>query len=119
MPMAITAAADAAADADLVLVLTTEADQERAERLARAVLERRLAACVALRPVTSLYRWQGALERSAEVQLLIKSHPSCLAPLRQAVAELHSYSTPQWIHWPARCSRDYGDWLAESCSQPS
>jgi periplasmic divalent cation tolerance protein len=48
-------------DADLVLVLTTEADGERAEALARAILERRLAACVALLPLTSLYRWQGQL----------------------------------------------------------
>jgi periplasmic divalent cation tolerance protein len=105
-------------DADLVLVLTTEADGERAEALARAILERRLAACVALLPLTSLYRWQGQLECRPEVQLLIKTHPACLEPLRQAVEELHSYTTPEWIHWPARCSGGYGAWLAEGCSQP-
>jgi periplasmic divalent cation tolerance protein len=105
-------------DADLVLVLTTEADQERAESLARTLLQRRLAACVALQPLTSLYRWQGELQRSAEVQLLIKTHPACLEPLRQAVLERHSYTTPEWIHWPARCGAGYGAWLADACSQP-
>ncbi|MCP9928119.1 divalent-cation tolerance protein CutA [Cyanobium sp. CH-040] len=105
-------------DADLVLVLTTEADQERAEALARAVLERRLAACVALQPLTSLYHWQGELQRGAEVQLLIKTHPASLEPLRQAVVALHSYTTPEWIYWPARCSGGYGAWLAEGCCQP-
>jgi periplasmic divalent cation tolerance protein len=107
-----------AAETDLVLVLTTEADQERAEGLARALLERRLAACVALRPLLSLYHWEGALERSAEVQLLIKTRAGQLTALEQAVRELHSYTTPEWIHWPARCSAGYGAWLVESCSRP-
>jgi len=48
----------------LSLVLTTEADRERAESLARELLERGLVACVSLHPVVSLYRWQGRLERS-------------------------------------------------------
>ena len=104
------------ADAELVLVLTTEADQERAAALARVLLERRLAACVALRPVLSLYHWDGQLERSAEVQLLIKTLAHHLGALEAAVRELHSYSTPEWIHWPARCSADYGAWLLESGS---
>ena len=105
-------------DADLVLVLTTEADEQRAEELARMLLEQRLAACVALRPVLSLYRWDGQLERSAEVQLLIKAPASRLAELEQAVRAQHSYRTPQWIHWPASSSEGYGAWVAESCSSP-
>ncbi len=105
-------------DVDLVLALTTEADPQRAEALARTLLERRLAACIALRPLLSLYRWEGALERSEETQLLIKTQIARLPELEQAVRELHSYSTPEWIHWPARCSAGYGAWLAESCSRP-
>jgi periplasmic divalent cation tolerance protein len=98
----------------LCLCLTTEADAERAEALAEALLQRGLAACVALTPVRSLYRWRGVLERSQEVQLLIKTRPSRLAELEAAVRQLHSYDTPEWIHWPAAASAAYGAWVAES-----
>lgn len=101
--------------ARLLLALTTEATPALAEALAEALLERRLAACVALQPLRSLYRWQGELERGEEVQLLIKSHPSRLAELAAAVHQLHSYTTPEWIHWQADCSSSYGSWLAASC----
>jgi periplasmic divalent cation tolerance protein len=106
-------------DTTLVLALTTEADQERAEALARALLERRLAACINLLPLLSLYHWQGRLERGQEVQLLIKTPEHQLAALEAAVRELHSYETPEWIYWPAHCSAGYGAWLLESGSKAS
>ena len=62
----------------------------------------RLVACVALTPLRSLYRWQGAIETAEEVQLLLKTHASRLADLESAVRALHSYDTPEWIHWPGR-----------------
>ena len=98
----------------VILALTTEADAERAEALAQHLLERRLAACVALRPLTSLYWWQGRVERSQEVQLLIKARPEQLAELEAAVLTLHSYDTPQWLHWRADSSAAYGAWVAAS-----
>lgn len=98
----------------LVLALTTEASAARAEALARQLLERGLAACVALRPVRSLYLWQGRLEDSEEVQLLIKTHPARLAALAEAVRALHSYSTPEWITWAAEASAAYGAWVAQT-----
>lgn len=102
----------------VILALTTEADAERAEALAQQLLERRLAACVALRPLTSLYWWQGRVERSQEVQLLIKSRASLLADLDATVHSLHSYSTPEWLHWPTGSSEGYGLWLRENCLKP-
>ena len=50
------------------------------------------------------------------MQLLIKTHPHRLAELETAVRELHSYDTPEWIHWPAEASAAYGAWVAEGCS---
>ena len=59
---------------DIVLVLTTVADDERADWIARALVDERLAACVNLHgPMTSVYRWKGAVERDAERQLVIKT----------------------------------------------
>jgi periplasmic divalent cation tolerance protein len=100
----------------VTLVLTTEADAGRAERLARELLEAGLAACVSLRPLRSLYRWQGAIETSEEVEVLIKTGPERLAALRRRLLELHSYTTPEWIHWSAVSDGAYGLWLQRSLS---
>lgn len=95
----------------LLLALTTEADQQRAEALARRVLEQRLAACVTLTPLRSLYHWQGAIESASEVQLLFKTDRAHLAALHDLVQQLHSYTCPEWLHWPANASPTYGQWL--------
>jgi periplasmic divalent cation tolerance protein len=100
--------------AEVLLALTTEADPEKAEALAEALLERGLAACVALTPLRSLYRWQGQLQRSQEVQLLIKSRPEQLPELEAAVHGLHSFDTPEWLFWRAGSSEGYGAWVAAS-----
>ena len=96
---------------DLVLVLTTERTMQQAETLAAELLNRRLVACVSLSPVQSLYHWDGALQRDTEVQLLLKTAASCLDALQQAVFQLHSYDTPEWIIWSGQASPAYGRWL--------
>ena len=90
----------------------------REQGLVQINITGKLAACVALRPLTSLYWWQGRLECCQEVQLLIKSRASLLADLDAAVHRLHSYSTPEWLHWQAGSSEAYGLWLRESCLKP-
>ena len=104
------------AETPLELVLTSEGSPERAEALALALLERRLVACASLLPGRSLYRWQGRLENGPEVLLLLKTHPEQLEELRRAVDELHSYETPEWIHWTASSEGPYSAWLAEQLS---
>jgi periplasmic divalent cation tolerance protein len=100
----------------LCLVLTTESSLERAESLAEALLERRLVACASLFPVRSRYRWAGRMERSDEVQLLLKTSPERLNALQAAVFELHSYDIPEWIHWHAAAGGSYGEWCAAQLS---
>jgi periplasmic divalent cation tolerance protein len=99
-----------------VLALTTEASAAAAEALARALLDQRLVACVSLVPITSLYRWQGQLERAAEVQLLLKSDTTRLDALERAVQQLHSYDTPEWLVWPVQAAPAYASWLAAELS---
>jgi periplasmic divalent cation tolerance protein len=96
----------------LALVLTTEASQDKAEALARVLLERNLVACATLFPVQSLYRWQGRLQKSKEVQILLKTDPARLGALQAVLLELHSYDTPEWIHWTASTGGAYGTWCA-------
>jgi periplasmic divalent cation tolerance protein len=108
--------ADAAAGAPgqpIVCVITSEGDAVRAERLARELVDRGLAGCVSLVPMTSIYIWEGRLEHSGEVQLLIKTSPCRLEELHRAVQSLHSYDTPMWVQWSAQADGGYGAWLAQ------
>lgn len=97
----------------LILVLTTESSLERAEALARTLLDKRLVACASLFPVSSLYHWQGRLERSDEVQLLLKTTPEQLEALHACVLAHHSYALPEWIQWPASTAGAYGPWCLQ------
>ncbi|MEB3334993.1 MAG: divalent-cation tolerance protein CutA [Cyanobacteriota bacterium] len=110
---------EAEVEAPLMLVLTTEASQERAERLAAALLARGLVACVSLMPIVSLYRWEGQDTRAEEVRLLLKTRASCLPALHATVMELHSYDTPEWITLPARTRGGYGRWCATQLAAAS
>src|SRR5512141_3213765 len=98
---------------DKIIVLTTCATAEEADRIARQLLEQRLAACVNILPgVRSLYRWQGAIEEAAECLLIIKSQQSLWEPLRAAIQSLHSYEVPEILLLPiADGAPPYLDWL--------
>jgi periplasmic divalent cation tolerance protein len=92
--------AEASSEADLRLVLCN-APPDQAEAIARAVLEKRLAACVNIVPgVVSLYWWQGALCRDAESTLLIKTRADLIGPLTEAIRAAHSYEVPEVIALP-------------------
>ena len=99
-----------------MLALTTEANAERAQQLAEALLERHLVACVSIHPVQSFYCWEGALQASHEVQLLMKTSAQRVEGLRSAVSELHSYDTPEWLCWPVMASPAYGAWAIAELS---
>ena len=101
---------------DKVVVLVTCASAEEGKRIARAVVEARLAACVNILPgaVTSIYRWKGKVESAKERLLLIKTSRKNLAKLQAAVEELHSYDVPEFIALPiAAGSRAYLEWMDE------
>lgn len=81
---------------DKIIVFSTCSTAEEAARMARALVEQRLAACVNILPgIRSLYRWQGAIEDSSEVLLVIKSRRHLFDQLRAAIEKLHSYETPE------------------------
>ena len=102
----------------LLVVLTTEANQAKAEALAAQLLEQHLAACIALQPQQSLYHWQGGIEQGSEVQLVIKTNAERLEALKIKLHQLHSYDVPEWIVLPGECSAAYGRWLSSSLNQP-
>ena len=101
-----------------VVALSTVGSAEDAERLARALVERRLAACVSVVPgVVSHYRWQGELQRDEERLLVIKTRSERLDALRRALAELHPYELPELVAFEISAgSEPYLAWLDEGVS---
>jgi len=101
---------------DKKIVLTTTGSEEQARSIARALVERRLAACVnILSPVESVYRWKGKVESDAEWLLLIKTTAEAFPRVRDAILELHSYEVPECILLSIEDgSADYLDWIADS-----
>ena len=86
---------------DKIVVLSTCASPEEAEKIARALVEKKLAACVNILPaVRSIYRWKGAIEDEQETLLLIKSSRALFGELRAEVQKLHSYEIPEVIAIP-------------------
>lgn len=105
--------------AQLGVVLVTAASESEAESIAQSLMSAKLAACVSIWPVRSIYSWQGKLENSQEWQLLIKTDLSQFAQLEAKVRSLHSYEVPEIIALPiAAGSAPYLDWL-QTQTQPS
>jgi periplasmic divalent cation tolerance protein len=98
------------------IVALSAVSAEAAERIARALVEQGVAACVNVVPgVTSFYRWKGALERDAETLLVIKARADRFAALEAALVALHPYEVPELIAIPVGAGhRPYLDWLAAS-----
>ncbi|MCL5742517.1 MAG: divalent-cation tolerance protein CutA [Acidobacteria bacterium] len=98
---------------DKIVVLSTCGSAEEAEKIARGLVESRLAACVNVVPgLRSVYRWQGAVESASECLLLIKSSRGLLESLRAELEKLHSYEVPEILALPVVAgSANYLNWL--------
>ena len=97
-----------------LICLCTCPDEATAARIAQALLDERLAACVNLLPgVRSLYRWQGRIEQAGEVLMLVKTTAARLVTLRERILELHPYELPEVIAVEAAAGLPaYLDWIA-------
>ncbi len=97
----------------IVSVYAVFADADEAQRIARAVVEERLAACANIfRPCRSVYRWQGAVEEADEVAVLFKARGDKAEALTARIAALHSYDVPAIAVWPIdNAWPAYADWV--------
>jgi uncharacterized protein involved in tolerance to divalent cations/ADP-ribose pyrophosphatase YjhB (NUDIX family) len=100
---------------EFIVVYVTAGSADEADRLARSLVDERLAACVnRIKSVQSVYRWQGKVEQSEEELLIIKTSRDRFAALEKRVRELHSYSVPEVIALPViEGSSNYLKWLKE------
>ena len=101
---------------DKRLVLTTAGSEEEAQKIARHLVERQLAACVNVVPrVESVYRWQGKVESAQEWLLVIKTTAEGFPAVQEAICQLHSYDLPECIAVTIEDgSPPYLKWLEDS-----
>lgn len=96
----------------LYLVMTTCADREQAERLARRLVEQRLAACVSIgSAMVSVYPWEGRVNTEQEIPLSIKTSPKHIDKLKRAFEQIHDYDVPEMLVLPVTDGlQPYFDW---------
>jgi periplasmic divalent cation tolerance protein len=101
---------------DIVSVYAVFGSDEEARRIARIVIEERLAACAnILAPCHSIYRWQGRIEEADEVPAIFKTSAETAPKLVARIAGLHSYDVPAVVAWPiSGALPDYLDWVSET-----
>jgi periplasmic divalent cation tolerance protein len=103
-----------------LLVLTNLPDRAAAEKLADALIQKRVAACVnILAPCRSVYRWKGAVQHDEEHPVLIKTTRESYAALEAAIREAHPYELPEIVAVPIeRGLSAYLDWVATETTLP-
>src|SRR5688500_14501510 len=97
---------------NVLQVITTTGSSDDARRIATALIERRLAACVQIvGPIESVYRWQGKVETAQEWQCWIKTRGDLFTSVEKVIRELHPYELPEILTMSAEANKPYLDWL--------
>jgi periplasmic divalent cation tolerance protein len=106
---------------DKVVIMVTAASQDEGQKIARHLVEAKLAACVNItQPMESIYRWEGKIADDQEYQLLIKSTRELFPEIKAAIHKLHSYHTPEIICLPiVDGSSNYLQWVGDSVKPAS
>ncbi|HJZ72275.1 MAG TPA: divalent-cation tolerance protein CutA [Vicinamibacterales bacterium] len=100
---------------DLIIILTTMPDDDRADALARTLIDERLAACVNVHgPMMSTYRWKEAVEREPERQIVIKTTRDRRSAVETRLRELHPYELPEFVVLSAEAGAAYGAWVGDA-----
>jgi len=97
------------------LVYITTKDEAEARKIGRALVSEKLAACVNIHPIQSIFRWQGEVRQENEVAMLVKTRTELASEVISRVKELHSYEVPCIITLPIeKANPDFLEWLSQS-----
>ena len=100
----------------VLLLLATEYDKKAAKKIAKLLLKKKLAACVSLKSIYSIYEWEGKIQEINEVEIIIKSKPELKNNLVGFLKNQISYDVPQIIWKKFNSEKKYIDWVNKSCS---
>ena len=100
----------------VLLLITTECNEKKAKKIAKLLLKKKLAACVSLKNICSIYEWGGKIEEANEVQIMIKTKPELKKELIFFLKNLLSYEVPQIIYKKFNSEKKYLNWVNKSIS---
>ena len=100
----------------ILLLVTTEKNKKAAKKIAKLLLKQKLASCVSLKDIFSIYEWEGKIEEVKEAQLTIKSKPELKNALIAFLQKSSSYEVPQIVYKKYNSEKKYANWVYKSCS---
>ncbi len=100
----------------VLLLKTTEYNKKAAKKIAKLLIKKKLAACVSLKSINSIYEWKGKIEDVDEVEIIIKSKTQFKKALIVFLQEKLSYDVPQIIYKKFKSEKKYINWVNKSCS---
>ena len=99
---------------EVLLLITTDPDEKNAKCLAKLLIEKKLAACVSIKKIFSIYKWNENFEETQEFEITIKTKPALRDELIICLKEITSYEIPQIIFKEFNCETNYDEWLKKS-----
>ena len=96
---------------EIYLVLTNESDKKNASKLGNLLLREKLIPCVTFKDIESYFWWEGNINKSKEVQLMIKCKKENLNNVCNKIAEWHSYEIPEIIYFRVSANKNYHHWV--------
>tara|TARA_B100000900_G_C20138854_1_gene537088 strand:- start:16 stop:342 length:327 start_codon:yes stop_codon:yes gene_type:complete len=100
----------------VLILITTESNEKRAKNIAKLLLKKKLAACVSLKEIYSIYEWEGEIQEVSEVEIIIKSKPKLKKILISFLKKMTSYEVSQIIYKNFNSEKQYMNWVNKSCS---
>ena len=98
----------------VLFLITTEANKKKAKKIAELLIKKKLAACVSLKNICSIYEWEGKIEESFEIEITIKSKPELKDALIIFLKKMTSYDVPQIIYKKFNSEKKYMNWVNKS-----
>ena len=95
----------------IYLVITTELDKKNAYKIVNLLLREKLIPCITLRDIESHFWWEGEINQSEEVQLIMKCKEENIKEVCKKISENHSYDLPEIIYFPVSSKKDYHQWV--------
>jgi len=99
------------------IVYITAGDMKNASTIARALVSKKLAACVNMFPISSVYTWEGKIEEDSEIAMIVKTDSSRFDEICMLVKALHTYELPAIEFWEIGGEQDYLDWVLANSSE--